>query len=37
MEVDMGTATDSDNLDLFVNALAIKINYTPLEWWCRVE
>ncbi|TQV91003.1 Ribonuclease H-like protein [Cordyceps javanica] len=37
MEVDTATATDGDNLDSFVNAPAIKIDCTPLEWWCRVE
>ena len=37
MEVDTGMAADGDDLDSFVNAPAIKVDCTPLEWWCRVE
>lgn len=37
MEVDTGTAADGDDLDSFVNAPAIKIDYTSLEWWCQVQ
>jgi hypothetical protein len=37
MEVETAVSTDSDNLEAFINAPAIKIDCEPLEWWCRTE
>lgn len=37
MEVETGVATDGDELDAFISSPAIKIDCTPLEWWCRIE
>ena len=37
MEVETGVTTDGDDLDAFISSPAIKIDCTPLEWWCRIE
>ncbi|KAG7423575.1 putative AC transposase [Fusarium oxysporum f. sp. raphani] len=37
MEVETTVSTDSDDLEAFINAPAIKIDCEPLEWWCRTE
>jgi hypothetical protein len=37
MEVKTVIFTDKDNFDVFISASAIRIDCTPLEWWCRIE
>ncbi|KAF2191633.1 hypothetical protein K469DRAFT_555557, partial [Zopfia rhizophila CBS 207.26] len=29
--------TDTDNLDVFINASPIEVDCTPLKWWSRIE